>query len=215
MTIISLRERKKKYIMAWLGTYHTSNNKQFEMSPPSPEQILHRGHRPQQVSSSRIRPCYRDRQASISSQPGVFRAPASTTTRNSVAQNRHTPLPYTPRRATSTPTAIPRPATSTRATNTIGRSDIRVLTDQFKSVSANQPSPSLSIVEICGRSLPLTKQNLGLFLNNHRFRGAHVEEVEDIVMVEVPGKDKLRMRVVSWQEGVRLASRKSGLEFGT
>lgn len=198
--------------MAWVETCLTSNNKKFAMSPSSPEQSLRHGPRPQQVSSSRIRPCYRDRQASISSQPGVFRAPASIATRNSVVQNRHIPLPYTPRRATSTPTAIPRPATSTQTTNTIGRSDIRILTDQFKSVSANQP---LSIVQICGHSLPLTRQNLGLFLNDRRFRGAHVEEVEDIMVVEVPGKDRLRMRVVSWQEGVRLASGKSGLEFRT
>lgn len=95
----------------------------------------------------------------------------------------------------------------------IERSDIRILTDRFKSVSAN-PSP-LSIVEICGRSLPLTRQNLGLFLNGYRFRGAHVKEAEDIVMSEVPERDRLRVRVVSWQEGVKLASRENGLEFGT
>lgn len=94
----------------------------------------------------------------------------------------------------------------------IERSDIRILTDRFKSISANQSS--LSIVEICGRSLPLTRQNLGLLLNDYRFRGARAEEVEDII-IEVPKRDRLRMRVVSWQEGVKLASRGNGLEFGT
>lgn len=197
--------------MARLGSYLTSNNKQLAMPSPSPEQSLYRSPRPQQAYSSRIRPCYRDRQASISSQPGVYRAPVSTTTGNLVAQNRHISLRYTPRRATSTPTAIPRPATSSQATNTIERSDIRVLTDQFKSISANQSSSS--IVEIRGRSLPLTRRNLGLLLNDDRFRGARVEEVEDIV-IEVPKKDRLRMRVVSWQEGVKQASRENGLEFG-
>lgn len=182
------------------------------MPPPSPEQSLYRSSRPQRAYSSRIRPCYRDRQASISSQPGVYRAPVSTATGNLVAQNRHISPCYTPRRTTSTPTAIPRPATSSQATNMIERSDIRILTDRFKSISANQSS--LSIVEICGRSLPLTRQNLGLLLDDYRFRGARVEEVEDII-IEVPKRDRLRMRVVSWQEGVKLASRGNGLEFGT
>lgn len=58
----------------------------------------------------------------------------------------------------------------------------------------------------------MTRQNLGLFLNDYQFQGARVEEVEDVVMFEAPEKSRLRMRVVSWQEGVKLASRERGLE---
>lgn len=170
----------------------------------------------QQISNSRIRPCYRDRRASISSQPGILRAPASPG--RLALQKRYTILPYTSPQATSTQTpprtAIPRPTTGIAATNTIERSDIRILTDQFRSFSVDQPS--LSIVEIGGRSLPLTKENLDRFLHGY---GVWDSRIEELAEFEGPAKDRLIMRVVNWQDHVKLASMGSGLgssflEFG-
>lgn len=183
------------------------------------EQSFSHNPRLQQASNSRIRPCYRDRQASISSQPGVFRAPVpSMTAVRQTPQKRHTTLPYTSRQATSTPSsprvAAPRLATATATANAIERSDIRVLTDQLRSSPARRQS--LSIVEIGGRSLPLTRENLDKFLRSFSIWDAHFEEVE----FEGPAKDRLRTRVADWRNSVKLASRESVLrspfsEFGT